>query len=215
MAARFVMAVVVVGSPLTVTIEGTSAVVAAEDFVGGLTTDDRVQAAFLGDRLTVLAKAGGAGGSGTTEATTATANTLALRDGSARIKAANGVAADDVATVGQIPVGDTGWVGMTFPYAYESYPGSPGEVRKLNGVIFVRGLIRPTAGSFAASSSALIAVLPTWARPPITLFLAFGTNTGASAVTGSFIAGSGNVQVRMGPDASPFVGVAGHSWPAA
>ena len=62
MAARFPMAVVVVGSPLTVTIEGASAVVAAEDFVGGLTTDDRVQAAFLGDRLTVLAKAGGAGG---------------------------------------------------------------------------------------------------------------------------------------------------------
>ena len=61
MAARFPMAVVVVGSPLTVTIEGASAVVAAEDFVGGLRTGDRVQAAFLGDRLTVLAKAGGNG----------------------------------------------------------------------------------------------------------------------------------------------------------
>lgn len=61
MSARFVMAVVVTGSPLTVTIEGASAVVAAEDFVGGLTTGDRVQAAFLGDRLTVLAKAGGNG----------------------------------------------------------------------------------------------------------------------------------------------------------
>jgi len=59
MAARFPMAVVVVGSPLTVTIEGASAVVAAEDFVGGLTTGDRVQAAFLGDRLVVLARAGG------------------------------------------------------------------------------------------------------------------------------------------------------------
>ena len=59
MAARFPMAVVVTGSPLTVTIEGASAVVAAEDFVGGLTTDDRVQAAFLGDRLVVLARAGG------------------------------------------------------------------------------------------------------------------------------------------------------------
>jgi len=62
MAARFVMAVVVVGSPLTVTIEGASAVVAAEDFVGSLATDDRVQAAFLGDRLVVLARAGGAAG---------------------------------------------------------------------------------------------------------------------------------------------------------
>jgi len=59
MSARFVMAVVVTGSPLTVTIEGASAVVAAEDFVGGLATGDRVQAAFLGDRLVVFAKAGG------------------------------------------------------------------------------------------------------------------------------------------------------------
>ena len=96
MAARFPMAVVVTGSPLTVTIEGASAVVAAEDFVGGLTTGDRVQAAFLGDRLTVLARAGGAGDAA------ATANTLALRDSNARIKAADGVAADDVATVGQL-----------------------------------------------------------------------------------------------------------------
>jgi len=69
MAARFPMAVVVTGSPLTVTIEGTSAVVAAEDFVGGLTTGDRVQAAFLGDRLTVLAKAGGGGDTGWTGVT--------------------------------------------------------------------------------------------------------------------------------------------------
>ena len=44
---------------MTITVEGASAVVAAEDFVGGLATDDRVQAAFLGDRLVVLARAGG------------------------------------------------------------------------------------------------------------------------------------------------------------
>jgi len=191
MSARFPMAVVVVGSPLTVTIEGASAVVAAEDFVGGLATDDRVQAAFLGDRLVVFARAGGAGGgvailperlqetaqiitfgdlnsftntgwyrgssvtnaptseayyfevihaevnwvyqratgfgpvggntgdswqrwkSGGTwlaweqihvpGATAATANTLAKRGASARIKAADGVAADDVATMSQLP----------------------------------------------------------------------------------------------------------------
>ena len=97
MAARFPMAVVVTGSPLTVTIEGASAVVAAEDFVGNLKTGDRVQAAFLGDRLAVQQLAGGP-----PQSTTATADTLALRDASARIKAADGVAADDVATVGQL-----------------------------------------------------------------------------------------------------------------
>ena len=61
MAARFEMAVVEAGSPLTIKLESSpTKVVAAEDFVGSLATDDRVQAAFLGDRLTVLAKAGGA-----------------------------------------------------------------------------------------------------------------------------------------------------------
>ena len=60
MPARFEMAVVEAGSPLTIKLESSpTKVVAAEDFVGGLATDDRVQAAFLGDRLTVLAKAGG------------------------------------------------------------------------------------------------------------------------------------------------------------
>ena len=108
MAARFPMAVVVTGSPLTVTVEGASAVVAAEDFVGGLTTDDRVQAAFLGDRLTVQQLAGGP-----PQSTTATPNTLALRDANARIKAADGVADDDVVTVGQMPATDTGWVDLT------------------------------------------------------------------------------------------------------
>ena len=44
-------------------------------------------------------------------ATAATANTLAKRDASARIKAANGVAADDVATVGQVGL----WTGANRP----------------------------------------------------------------------------------------------------
>ena len=40
----------------------------------------------------------------------ATPDTLAQRDGSGQLKAADGVAADDVATVGQMSAGDTGWV---------------------------------------------------------------------------------------------------------
>ena len=67
MAARFEMAVVEAGSPLTIKLESSpTKVVAAEDFVGGLATDDRAQAAFLGDRLVVLARAGGAAPASTT-----------------------------------------------------------------------------------------------------------------------------------------------------
>ena len=128
MAARFVMAVVVAGSPLTVTIEGASAVVAAEDFVGNLKTGDRVQAAFLGDRLTVLTRAGGplgyTGGLG---------NTLVGRDAAGRTQMATPVGAADVATKGYVdalPITQAGYaqslgndadvmtMAVTFPKAF-------------------------------------------------------------------------------------------------
>jgi len=198
MAARFPMAVVVTGSPLTVTIEGASAVVAAEDFVGSLATDDRVQAAFLGDRLTVLAKAGGGGGGGgTTEATAATANTLALRDANARIKAADGVAADDVATVGQISAGDTGWLDVTFESGYSSLGDSwPVQSRKKNGVVYLQGLVKRDAGNFAADTAyTTMFTLLTSCRPASNQYLAAGTTT---STTGAMVvvSSAGPVSVR-------------------
>ena len=175
MDASFPMAVVVTGAPLTITVEGASAVVAAEDFVGGLATDDRVQAAFLGDRLVVFARAGGAGGSGTTEATAATPNTLALRDGDGQLKAADGVAADDVVTMSQLPA-DTGWLDIT---ALSGYTSADAQARKRGDRVDLRGRIIKDSGDFT-TSFANCATVPTGMDPVIDERFLAGTPASSS-----------------------------------
>ena len=88
-------------SPLRIKVDGdTSALDATTDsLVGSLAVDDRVRVHLHSDGIIVTGVQGGV--VGTTEATAATPNTLALRDGDGQLKAADGVAADDVATVGQ------------------------------------------------------------------------------------------------------------------
>ena len=175
MAARFPMAVVVVGSPLTITIEGATAVVAAEDFVGGLTTGDRVQAAFLGDRLTVIARAGGG-----------------------------------------IP-SDTGWVDITFATGFESYASSSSfvcKIRKIGGIVYTRGLMKRTSGSFAAATNyATVATIPVGYRPPGFLYGAAAGDTGYNAAS-MVIAADGNVAIRTSATTTPpYLGFGPFSWP--
>ena len=88
-------------SPLRIKVDGdTSALDATtDDLVGSLAVDDRVRVHLHSDGIIVAGVQGG----GAPEATAATPNTLALRDGDGQLKAADGVAADDVATVGQLP----------------------------------------------------------------------------------------------------------------
>jgi len=89
-------------SPLRIKVDGdTSALDATtDDLVGSLAVDDRVRVHLHSDGIIVAGVQGG----GAPEATAATPNTLALRDGDGQLKAADGVAADDVATVGQLSV---------------------------------------------------------------------------------------------------------------
>ena len=116
-------ATVTQASPLRIKVDGdTSALDATTgDLVGSLAVDDRVRVHLHADGIIVTGIQGGASGGGTPEATAATANTLAKRDGSGQLKVADGVAADDVATVGQlIPIGGgITWWGT-------SDPASPG-----------------------------------------------------------------------------------------
>ena len=97
-------ATVTQASPLRIKVDGdTTALDATTDnLVGSLAVDDRVRVHLHSDGIIVTGLQGGV--VGTTEATAATANTLALRDGDGRLQAADGVAADDVATVGQLGV---------------------------------------------------------------------------------------------------------------
>ena len=95
-------ATVTQATPLRIKVDGdTTALDATTDnLVGSLAVDDRVRVHLHADGIIVTGLQGGV--VGTTEATSATANTLALRDGDGQLKAADGVAADDVATVGQL-----------------------------------------------------------------------------------------------------------------
>jgi len=156
-------------------------------------------------------------GGGTPEATTATANTLAKRDASARIKAADGVAADDVVTVGQLTDGDVDWTGVTYNSGFEDSTLSPVAVRKLGGVIYIRGIIERISYPFRDNTTySATAILPAWARPAERTYTALGTDDSVAPASGVFNSANGNVQVRMGTGAdADWVGVGGLSWPAA
>jgi len=97
-------ATVTQASPLRVKVDGdTSALDATtDDLVGSLAVSDRVRVHLHADGIIVTGLQGGV--VGTPEATAATPNTLALRDGDGQLKAADGVAADEVVTVGQLNV---------------------------------------------------------------------------------------------------------------
>ena len=99
-------ATVTQATPLRIKVDGDTAALDATtgDLVGSLAVDDRVRFHLHADGIIVTGLQGGAGGGGTPEATAATANTLALRDGDGQLKAADGVAADDVATVAQLTI---------------------------------------------------------------------------------------------------------------
>ena len=90
-------------SPLRIKVEGEASELDAttDNLVGSLAVDDRVRVHLHSDGIIVTGLQGGV--VGTTEATAATPNTLALRDGDGQLKAADGVAEDDVATVAQLP----------------------------------------------------------------------------------------------------------------
>ena len=93
-------ATVTQATPLRIKVDGdTSALDATTDnLVGSLAVGDRVRVHLHSDGIIVTGLQGG----GTPEATAATPDTLALRDGDGQIKAADGVAADDVFNKGQV-----------------------------------------------------------------------------------------------------------------
>jgi len=103
-----------------------------------LAVDDVVHADQSGHRLVVLGRVGGLvlPTAGATGATAATPNTLALRDSSARIKAADGVAADDVATVSQLG-GTPAGVGVVFDWKVDVAAISGDDGSKLTIPTFV------------------------------------------------------------------------------
>jgi len=100
MTGTWTWATVTQATPLRIKVDGDTTQLDAttDNLVGSLAVDDRVRVHLHADGIIVTGLQGG----GTPEATAATPNTLALRDGDGRLKAADGVAADDVATRSQL-----------------------------------------------------------------------------------------------------------------
>ena len=206
-------ATVTQASPLRIKVDGDTTPLDATtgDLVGSLAVDDRVRVHLHSDGIIVTGLQGGV--VGTTEATAATANALALRDGDGQLKAADGVAADDVATVGQMSAGDTGWLDVTFASGYSSFSGSsPVQSRKKNGVVYLQGLAKRDAGDFAADGTyTAVFTLPASCYPESTQYLAAGTTistTGALIWVGT----DGKVSLRNHTVAIPWFGLYGISF---
>ena len=153
-------ATVTQASRLRIKVDGdTTALDATTDnLVGSLAVDDRVRVHLHADGIIVTGIQGG----GTPEATAATANTLALRDGSGQLKAADGVADDDVATVGQL-YDDTGWVSISTPSGWTANRDI--AVRKIGIVVYWRGRLTPNSSKSGTVSVLASGVVPAWARP--------------------------------------------------
>jgi len=93
---------------------------------------------------------------GTTASTSATADTVAQRTADARIKAADGVAADDVATMSQLPA-DTGWVPLTLGAGWSGL-GTPAW-KRVGSTVSFKGEI------YGGALDTTILTLPAEARP--------------------------------------------------
>ena len=213
MAGTWTWATVTQASPLRIKVDGDTTPLDAttDNLVGSLAVDDRVRVHLHADGIIVTGLQGGV--VGTTEATSATANTLALRDGDGQLKAADGVAADDVATVGQMSAGDTGWLDVTFASGYSTaYASFPVKSRKKNGVVYLRGLASRDAGDFAADTEySNMFTLHTSCRPAFTQFLAAGTTT---STTGALITvdNTGDVSLRNHTVTMSWLGLYGISF---
>jgi len=144
---------------------------------------------------------------------------IAAYDSDGQLKAADGVADDDVVTVGQMSAGDTGWVGIDFRSGYAEYSSSASytcQMRRMNGVVYTRGLMKASSGNIAANSRLLVADIPTGYgfEPDSTIFGAGGGTDSKYPATVVYGRG-GVIEIRTGGEDIPYLGFGGYSWPAA
>ena len=193
-------ATVTQATPLRIKVDGdTSALDATTDnLVGSLAVDDRVRVHLHADGIIVTGLQGG----GTAEATAATANTLALRNGSGQLKAADGVAADDVVTVGQMSAGDnTGFIAITsFETGFSADSTQPPGIRIQNGRCYLEGRIN---GEAVAGASDRLAFLPSstsdfW--PNATMYWPSVVDSANDRPGQYRVNSSGHVRIHNGPN---------------
>lgn len=75
---------------------------------------------------------------------------------------------------------DSGWIDVTFRTGF-TFSGEAVRYRRIGRMVFIRGRVAPTAGSFAAGSTNTVADIPAGFRPnPLVMFAAAGSNAATS-----------------------------------
>ena len=95
------------------------------------------------------------------------------------------------------PPDDTDWQPVTFAAGFENYNATyPCEYRVRAGVCYLRGLVKRTAGTLAATTSYEVATIPV--SPDQSQWFAVGGNTGYNPIS-AVVTTAGQVQLRVGP----------------
>ena len=114
---------------------------------------------------------------------------------------------------------DTGWVGINFRSGYEEY-GPQAEytcqMRRINGVVYTRGLMKASSGGIPANSSIVVADMPTGYgfNPGSNVYGASGSDLGVYPATVLYNK-SGSIKIAASGESLPYLGFGGYSWPAA
>lgn len=106
---------------------------------------------------------------------------------------------------------DTGWIDLAFETGFESYTASfPCRYRRIGNRVFLEGLVKRTAGDFAAATSSTVATIPSGYLPVHGSYFSSGTQTGKATPTIALTGGW--LYVRPATDALAYASLAGISW---
>ena len=114
---------------------------------------------------------------------------------------------------------DSGWTAVTFSSGYEDYSASfPCQVRKIGKAVYSRGLVKRSAGAWAASTAYNpVFTVPAGYRPAGQLLI-FSVAAAVGNVAGSpgnlILDPAGAAEIRTAPTGTPaYISLSGLTWP--
>lgn len=105
------------------------------------------------------------------------------------------------------PAGDTGWLPLPTEAGFETKAGVV-RYRRIGNLVRLGGLIGPTTGTLAASTTYTVATLPAGFRPAQAEWFTGGNTTAQTPAT-IVITAAGAIQVRVPATGIAYAGLAG------
>lgn len=110
--------------------------------------------------------------------------------------------------------GDTGWLDINWDSGYEQFSTSfKTQARLKGGIVYMRGIVRPSSGTFAADARLTIGQLPAAIPPPSQTGWQAGMVTNGDGGASPVISTTGSIAVRIGTTATPYVGLGSVVYP--